>query len=229
MLYKIKKINCVKNEIKRAYRFYWSSRYLLYLAWLSDFSSITKEYIWILFALKSFLDPNLKDKKNILKIKSGERRNFRFYCIFTFSYVVILLFLKNDQIYLNSVFTKTLLSTCSVRWKKDFVNIVKNKVRRAQKLSIILHFYNSFGDYLIFLKNYQRYLNSVLTKRLLSAYSIRWKKKIFRIDLKGALNTQIFVPILCKQSVWLVNTIDINALTNQNDCLHKNWRQNLCV
>ena len=106
--------NCFKSEIKRAYKFYQSPRYLLYPAWLSDYSSKTTKYIWILSALKSLLDPALKDKKELLKIplkiKSGQRRNCWFYCIFTFLFAVILLFLKNYQRYSNSVFTETLQS-----------------------------------------------------------------------------------------------------------------------
>ena len=81
-----------------------------------------------MFTLKSSMDLTLKYRKEFLKIslriKSGEPRNCRFYCIFTFPYAVILLFLKNYLRYLNSDLTKTLLSACSIRWKNDFLNFL---------------------------------------------------------------------------------------------------------
>ena len=61
---------------------------------------------------------------------------------FTVSRVVIWLFLKNLKRYLNSVCTKIFLGSYP-KYKKFFVNIFKNKVRRAKKLSILLHFYIS--------------------------------------------------------------------------------------
>ena len=60
-------------------------------------------------------------------IKSGECRNCRFYCIFTFPFAVILLFLKKYLRYSNSVRPKTLPSACSKRSKKNLLIPVKIK------------------------------------------------------------------------------------------------------
>ena len=103
--------------------------------------------------------------------------------IFTVSRVVIWLFLKNHKIYLNSVCTKIFLGSYPKISKRVFVNIFKNKVRRAKKLSILLHFTFPYTVILLFLKNYKRYLNSDLTKTLPSACSKRFKKNL-QIALK---------------------------------------------
>ena len=61
-----------------------------------------------------------------LWIKSGKRSKSRFYCVL----LVIVLFLKNRESYMSSVFTKTLPSTCSISLKK-FDKIFRIKVSRA--------------------------------------------------------------------------------------------------
>ena len=96
------------------------------------------------------MDLTLRYKKEFLKIslriKAGEPRNCRFYCIFTFPYAVILLFLKNCLRYLKSDLTKTLPSACSKRRKKNLQVALKikspewNKQTHRQTVRPILNF-----------------------------------------------------------------------------------------
>ena len=70
---------------------------------------------------KSFLEPfpkrRMKYFENVFKIESREGINSIDHLKFTVSRMAIVLFLKNHIRYLNSVFTKKLLDTCSIRRK----------------------------------------------------------------------------------------------------------------
>ena len=97
-----------------------------------------------------FSSCSIRWKKNFLNCFKNEIKSVLYTSIFTVLRVVILLFLKNPKRYLNSGCAKIFFGFNPKILKRVFENIFKNKVRRAKKLSILLHFYISLCGYLTF-------------------------------------------------------------------------------